>query len=680
MSARELLVQLREKGVEVKANGDRLVIDAPRGAITPDLRDALSANKAELLQILSAPPIERAVPKPAPVLIQAPVEALGSAAVQRDAPSRLPEPQAISPERSSVIEETNQLEVELLRLRTEEDARRAEFETARLAAEHAFNQTAHEWRQEQEAAARRRAEHEKLRIEAEARERAAEETRRRIAESELARVEEELRRMRAMEDARRAEVEAQFASAEAARQRELEQARKVEAEQSRIRGEEERRFLEGEARKRAHEDELRRRAQTRIAAVEEEILRLRLREDARVKSAEEALLLAQETQRRRAEEEARRQAQAEAQRRAEAEVRLRAEIEAQMRAEAEAKRKVEEEAQKRAEADARRRAQEEAERLAAEQAQWAAEQEARRRAEDEERQRLEEERRLQAEVEERLRAEEAMRSRAEEDARSRAEAEVRQRAELEARIRAEVEAKLRAEEEERQAMIEEREREQYAPRPSEEIKRSEFLGGEESDFHPVSVPEADPVSSATRPDARARAAELQNLSALETEDAFQQITEAFDDSSPEVRNAAAQALYDFQEDRAAAFTRALRDSPAERRARIGAAIATSGLANEAINNLTGESRDKTYDAFSLLFLMSKSGEINPLMRAIEAHPSTEVRLAVVKLLALSGQPDVLPAFRRMAVRGTLPPEVRSAVMEAIYQVGSQTPGEEQPAG
>ena len=78
MSARELLVQLREKGVEVKANGDRLVIDAPRGAITPDLRDALSANKAELLQILTAPPIERTAPKPAPVLIQAPVAAPGT--------------------------------------------------------------------------------------------------------------------------------------------------------------------------------------------------------------------------------------------------------------------------------------------------------------------------------------------------------------------------------------------------------------------------------------------------------------------------------------------------------------------------------------------------------------------------------------------------------------------------
>ena len=109
----------------------------------------------------------------------------------------------------------------------------------------------------------------------------------------------------------------------------------------------------------------------------------------------------------------------------------------------------------------------------------------------------------------------------------------------------------------------------------------------------------------------------------------------------------------------------------------GSIGATYIEANEAIGNLTGESRDKTYDAFSLLFLMSKSGEVNPLLRAIEEHPSTEARLAVVKLLALSGQAEVLPAFRRMAVRGSLPPEVRSAVMEAIYQVTSQS-GETEP--
>ncbi|HEY5405348.1 MAG TPA: HEAT repeat domain-containing protein, partial [Pyrinomonadaceae bacterium] len=90
-----------------------------------------------------------------------------------------------------------------------------------------------------------------------------------------------------------------------------------------------------------------------------------------------------------------------------------------------------------------------------------------------------------------------------------------------------------------------------------------------------------------------------------------------------------------------------------------------------IANLTGESREKTYDAFSLLFLMAKAGEVQPLMKAIEDYPNIEVRLAVVKLLALSGQPEIVPAFRRLAVRGSLPSEIRSAVMEAIYQISSQ---------
>jgi HEAT repeat protein len=175
----------------------------------------------------------------------------------------------------------------------------------------------------------------------------------------------------------------------------------------------------------------------------------------------------------------------------------------------------------------------------------------------------------------------------------------------------------------------------------------------------------------TSDDASERAASVLALSRLNTDEAFNEICVAFDDPSEEVRNAAARALYDLNEDRADSFTRALRESPLERRRQIGAALAGSGLAEEAVGNLTGESRDKTYDAFSLLFLMAKAGEVAPLIRAIESHHDNEVRLAVVKLLALSGQHDILPAFRRLAVRGSLPTEVRSAVMEAIYQISSQ---------
>ncbi|HEX8748637.1 MAG TPA: HEAT repeat domain-containing protein, partial [Pyrinomonadaceae bacterium] len=168
-----------------------------------------------------------------------------------------------------------------------------------------------------------------------------------------------------------------------------------------------------------------------------------------------------------------------------------------------------------------------------------------------------------------------------------------------------------------------------------------------------------------------RAQAVTDLARVGGDDSFRQITAAFDDPSVEVRNAAARTLYHLNTDRAATFTRALREAPPERRRQIGAALASSGLANDAIGHLMGESREKTYDAFSLLFLMSKAGEVHPLMRAIEEHPNNEVRLAVVKLLALSGQQEILPAFRRLAVRGSLPPEVRSAVMEAIYQISSQ---------
>ncbi len=198
------------------------------------------------------------------------------------------------------------------------------------------------------------------------------------------------------------------------------------------------------------------------------------------------------------------------------------------------------------------------------------------------------------------------------------------------------------------------------------------------ELEPVEEEELSSVPSAllrrlASEDAGDRATAVTELGRVGGEDSFREISASFDDPAPEVRDAAARALYQLNPDRAASFTRALREAPPERRRHIGSALASSGLANEAIGHLMGESREKTYDAFSLLFLMSKAGELQPLMKAVEEHPNNEVRLAVVKLLALSGQQEILPAFRRLAVRGSLPTEVRSAVMEAIYQISSQAP-------
>src|SRR5258706_6210612 len=95
MTARDLLLQLRAKGVEVKTSGnDRLVIDAPKGIINEDLRSALSANKAELLRMLKA---EEA--GPADAAVSKATEPLpGAPQVATTAAKPLPcAPQVISP-------------------------------------------------------------------------------------------------------------------------------------------------------------------------------------------------------------------------------------------------------------------------------------------------------------------------------------------------------------------------------------------------------------------------------------------------------------------------------------------------------------------------------------------------------------------------------------------------------
>jgi thioredoxin-like negative regulator of GroEL len=97
------------------------------------------------------------------------------------------------------------------------------------------------------------------------------------------------------------------------------------------------------------------------------------------------------------------------------------------------------------------------------------------------------------------------------------------------------------------------------------------------------------------------------------------------------------------------FKEALEKSSPERRHKIGEAIADSGLAANAIDDLSGENREDTYNALCLLQVMAEAGEIQPLVKAIDEHDNVRVRRAAIKLLSLSGRPDVAAeaAKRRM---------------------------------
>jgi HEAT repeat protein len=507
------------------------------------------------------------------------------------------------------------------------------------------------------------------------------EARRRFEEEERLRVEEEARQRAEAERIRQEMAE------EAARRRaEAEAQRQAEAEAARVRAEEEaRRQAEEEERLRAEEAVRQRAAEEERLRAEEEARRLAEAEAARVQAEAEARRLAEE------EEEARRLAEEERLRLAEEE-RIRAEEEARLLAEKEARIRAEEEqARLLAEEEARLRAEEEA---------------ARARAEAEERQRAEAETaRLAFEIErgEHVEPEIAPVAPAQVqeagagdwfdvDISEEPGAGLQPALDSESAPVAAVEESVDVEPV-AQAGMSEPVHEPYAktltgtesfPSPSavEEIPEStalaELVESEVETDRGIAEVEEDfstvPNTILRRlgsEEVGERATAVEDLARIGSEDAFREISAAFDDPAQDVRDAAARSLFNFDRDRAASFTRALREAPPERRRNIGAALSSSGLAAEAISNLMGESREKTYDAFSLLFLMSKTGEVRPLIRAIEEHPNNEVRLAVVKLLALSGQQEILPAFRRLAVRGSLPTEVRSAVMEAIYQLSSQ---------
>jgi len=161
-------------------------------------------------------------------------------------------------------------------------------------------------------------------------------------------------------------------------------------------------------------------------------------------------------------------------------------------------------------------------------------------------------------------------------------------------------------------------------------------------------------------------ARAETFSATETEyeaERFRNLCAIFDHPSQAVRERA--VLNEFGPQRLSVLARALREAPFARARRIGAVIVTSGIANEAINHLTS-GNEKYYEALTLLLLLMKVGEAQPLLRAIEEHPNHDVRIAAISLLALSQQKEFTAELHQIALQEALPPDVQAALQTALH--------------
>ncbi|NEQ09558.1 MAG: hypothetical protein F6K37_27510, partial [Moorea sp. SIO4E2] len=52
MNLKQVLYQISSQGIKIWAEGDQLKINAPKGALTAEIRDIISQNKTELLRLI----------------------------------------------------------------------------------------------------------------------------------------------------------------------------------------------------------------------------------------------------------------------------------------------------------------------------------------------------------------------------------------------------------------------------------------------------------------------------------------------------------------------------------------------------------------------------------------------------------------------------------------------------
>lgn len=194
-----------------------------------------------------------------------------------------------------------------------------------------------------------------------------------------------------------------------------------------------------------------------------------------------------------------------------------------------------------------------------------------------------------------------------------------------------------------------------------------------SQFHVQRAVEALTALATNDPEPNVRAAAVTSLGEIEHESVFTPVIMAFADESREVRAAAARSLSRMNFDRAEGFVRMIDTADAETLRKVAQACTKAGMVAQAIDRLISEDRRLAYESFSLLSLLVKSGETEPLADAITNHPEVNVRLGVIRLLGSTTNPEVATLLRHLVVREGLPEKVRSALMEVVYQVDQAQP-------
>ena len=170
------------------------------------------------------------------------------------------------------------------------------------------------------------------------------------------------------------------------------------------------------------------------------------------------------------------------------------------------------------------------------------------------------------------------------------------------------------------------------------------------------------------PDSSVRAAAVSSLGSIDHESVFAAVLIAWSDESREVRAAAARALTSLRFDRGHAYVRLMETGDQDTLRSVARACVQIGIVTQALDRLNCEDRRQAHEAFSLISLLAKANETDPIIHAIETHPDENVRLSLVRVLRAATQPELVSRLRELVASETISENVRTALLEVLYKL------------
>lgn len=157
------------------------------------------------------------------------------------------------------------------------------------------------------------------------------------------------------------------------------------------------------------------------------------------------------------------------------------------------------------------------------------------------------------------------------------------------------------------------------------------------------------------------------LSEFDHESVFEAILLACADPTREVRAAAARAFSRLSFDRADAWARIIETNEPGRMIHAARAALEGGFAERSFERLTHRDKNYAYEAFTLVALLIKAGEVQQISEAVAKNRDLKVKRAIIHVLNVVKDENSTTILNQLLRDGQLPEELKNEVEAAVLQ-------------